>query len=47
MCLGKAVTGAYMTLAATLCSEEVSRGGCEDEADCSMNGLTFMGNPLA
>jgi adenosylmethionine---8-amino-7-oxononanoate aminotransferase len=47
LCLGKALTGGYMTLAATLCSEKISAGICQGEAGVFMHGPTFMANPLA
>ncbi|WP_299978316.1 adenosylmethionine--8-amino-7-oxononanoate transaminase [uncultured Pseudoteredinibacter sp.] len=47
LCLGKALSGGYMTLAATLCSEKIANGICNGEASVFMHGPTFMANPLA
>jgi adenosylmethionine-8-amino-7-oxononanoate aminotransferase len=47
MCVGKALTGGYLTMAAALCTSRVAEGISGGQVPVLAHGPTFMANPLA
>ncbi|AXB44115.1 adenosylmethionine--8-amino-7-oxononanoate transaminase [Amycolatopsis albispora] len=47
LCVGKALTGGYLSMAAALCTPEIADGISRGELPVLAHGPTFMGNPLA
>jgi len=47
MCVGKALTGGYLSLAAMICTGEVAKAVSGGEAGALLHGPTYMANPLA
>src|SRR5882757_3503226 len=47
MCVGKALTGGYLSMAATLCTSRVAEGISKGELPVLAHGPTFVANPLA
>jgi adenosylmethionine---8-amino-7-oxononanoate aminotransferase len=47
MCLGKAMTGGYLSMGATVCTQEIAATVSSAPPGVLMHGPTFMGNPLA
>jgi adenosylmethionine-8-amino-7-oxononanoate aminotransferase len=47
MCVGKALSGGYLSLAATLCTTRIAEAISRGEGGALMHGPTFMANPIA